>query len=273
MKNKTYLNIIALIFTITLFIKAKPLIAFGFIIIYMIVINYPTILYYIAINKYSNKQLEDANKYFEKMNRCFYTPTKLKISYVYYLLLQEQIEKAEKQIKSIPKKEIKESNKIDFGLNYSLVMWKKNDINKAIEILMNIYTNNKNTLIYQNLGYFLILKGDYKAALEFNLEAFDYNSSNSGIMDNLAQTYYYLEEYGKAIGIFEEVISKKPTFATPYYYYALTLIKKNNKEKALAILKMGLDCKFSPLSITSKKDLETKIIELEPATELLTTIN
>lgn len=141
-------------------------------------------------------------------------------------------------------------------------MWKKNDLDKAIDILKKAYADNKNTIIYQNLGYFLILKGDYNVALEFNLEAFDYNSSNSGIIDNLAQTYYYLEDYDKAIELFDEVISKNPTFATPYYYYGLTLIKKGNKEKALEVLKRGLDCKFTSLSITSKEDLEAKIFEL-----------
>lgn len=262
MKNKKYFHIVAFLITLILFSKAKPIIAIPFILIYILVINYPTILYYIASNRYSQKKVDEANKYFELMNRCFYSPAKLRISYVYFLLLQGEVDKAYGLIKTILKKELNESDKRSLSLNYSLVMWKKNDLDKAIDILKETYANNKNTIIYQNLGYFLVLKGDYNAALEFNLEALDYNSSNSGIMDNLAQTYYYLEQYDKAIEIFNEVISKNPTFATPYYYYALTLIKRNNKEKALEVLKKGLDCKFTSLSITSMEDLEAKILEL-----------
>jgi len=138
----------------------------------------------------------------------------------------------------------------------------KNDLDMAIDILKKIF-NNKNTIIYQNLGYFLILKGDYNEALEFNIEALDYNSSDLGIMDNLAQTYYYLEEINKAIELFDEIITKKPTFASPYYYYALALIEKNNKEKAIEVLKKGLKCNFNSLSIITKEDLEAKISELE----------
>lgn len=263
MKNKKYFHIFALLITIMFFLEAKPIIAITFIIIYIIAINYPTILYYIACNKYSQKKEEEANKYFDRVDRCFYSPTKLRIPYVYFLLLQGQVDKAEGLIKSLLKKEMSGKDKISLSLNYSLVMWKKNDIDKAIDILKKTYTDNKNTLIYQNLGYFLILKRDYKKALELNLEAIDYNSSDSGIMDNLAQTYYYLEEYDKAIELFNEVISKKPTFVTPYYYYALTLINKNNEEKAVEILKLGLDCKFTSLSIITKEDLEAKILELE----------
>ena len=262
MKNIKYFHIAALLITIMLFSRVNKVIAIAFILIYFIAINYPTILYYIASNKYSQKKVAEANKYFERVNRCFYSPIKLRISYIYFLLLQGEVDKAEKLTKLILNKEMSEKDKIDLSLNYSLVMWKKNDIDKAIDILKKAYTNGKNTIIYQNLGYFMILKGDYNAALEFNLEAFDYNSSNSGIMDNLAQTYYYLEEYNKAIELFNEVISKNPTFATPYYYYALTLIKRDNKEKALEILKKGLDCKFTSLSITRKEDLEAKISEL-----------
>lgn len=268
MKNIKYFHIIAFLIAIMLFSRANKIIAIAFLLIYFIAINYPTILYYIASNKYSQKNVVEANKYFEMVDKCFYSPIKLRISYVYFLLLEGDVNKAEELVKLILKKQMSEKEKIDLSLNYSLVMWKKNDLDKAIDILKKAYTDGKNTIIYQNLGYFLILKGDYDEALAFNLEALDYNSSNSGIIDNLAQTYYYLEEYDKAIELFEEVISKKPTFATPYYYYALTLIKKNNKEKALEVLKNGLDCKFTSLSITQKKDLEAKILELGTVQDL-----
>jgi len=263
MKNKKYFHIVALLITIMFFSEANLIIAIAFIFIYIIAINYPTILYYIACNKYSQKKVGEANKYFERVNKCFYSPTKLRITYAYFLLIQGQVDKAEGLIKSMLNKEMNDNDKISLSLNYSLVMWKKNDVDKAIDILKKTYIDNKNTLIYQNLGYFLILKGDYNKALEFNLEALDYNSSDAGIMDNLAQTYYYLEEYDKAIELFNEVISKKPTFATPYYYYALTLVNKNNEEKAVEILKQGLVCKFTSLSIITKEDLEAKIFELE----------
>jgi len=262
MKNMKYFHIVAFLIALRLFSKFSPLIAIAFIFVYMLVIKYPTILYYIGNNRYSQSKFEDANKYFEKMNRCVYAPIKLRVSYAYFLLLQGKVDKSEVLIKTIIKRDMNEADKTNLNINYSLVMWKKNDLDKAIDILKKLYKTSKNTIIYQNLGYFLILKGDYNAALEFNLEALDYNSSNSGIKDNLAQTYYYLGNYNKAIEIFSEVISEKPTFATPYYYYALTLIKKDNKEKAIEVLKKGLDCKFTPLSITTKEDIEAKIFEV-----------
>lgn len=263
MRNKKYFHIVALLITIMFFLEDKLIISIAFIFIYIIAISYPNILYYMANIKYSQNKLQQANKYFDRVNTCFYSPIKLRISYVYFLLIQGQVDKAEGIVKSILNKHMNDNDKIDFSLNYSLVMWKKNDLNKAIDILEKAYINNKSTLIYQNLGYFLILKGDYNKALEFNLEAIDYNDSNLGIMDNLAQTYYYLGDYNKAIALFNEVILKKPTFANPYYYYALTLIKTNNNEKAVEILKQGLDCKFTFLSIITKEDLEAKIFELE----------
>ncbi|MBC8060286.1 MAG: tetratricopeptide repeat protein [Clostridiaceae bacterium] len=268
MENKKYFNLVTLLITLLLFLKVNSIIAIIFLVIYILVINYPNILYFIANNKYSQNKVEEANKFFERLNSCFYSPTKLRTSYVYFLILQGEMDKAENLIKTILKKKVNDSDKITLSLNYSLIMWKKNDLDKAIDILNETYANNKNTMVYQNLGYFLILKGDYNKALEFNLEALDYNSSNTGIMDNLAQTYYYLEEYDNAIKLYDEVVFNKPTFATPYYYYALTLIEKNNKEKALEVLKKGLDCKFTSLSIISKENLETKIFELEAIEEL-----
>ncbi|MBU3191037.1 tetratricopeptide repeat protein [Clostridium bowmanii] len=262
MKNNKYFHIGAILITIIIFSR-KPIMAISFMVFYIVAINYPTILYYIANNRYSQNKIEVANKYFERMNGCFYTPTKFRISYVYFLMLQGKLDNAERLIKSILKIEMNANDEIKLNLNYSILMFRRNDIDKAIDILMKIHSNNKNTIIYQNLGYFLILKGDYNKALEFNIEALDYNSSDAGIMDNLAQTYYYLEDYNKAIEIYDQVISKKPTFATPYYYYALTLIKQDNKLKAIEVLKKGLDCNFTSLSITTKEDIQAKILELE----------
>jgi len=262
MKNKKFLHVCTLLITIIFYSKYNPIIGFVFILIYGLAIYYPTILYYIAMIKYSPDNFQESNKYFDRMNRCFYSETKFRITYAYYLILQNDVDKAEELIKSIQKKKISEKDKIQLCLNYSLLMWRKNDLDQAIDILKKANADAKHSTIYQNLGYFLILKGDYNAALEYNLEALDFNSSSSGIIDNLGQTYYYLQEYDKAIELFEEVISKKPTFATPYYYYGLTLIKKGNSEKALQVLKKGLDCNFNALSITTKEDLEAKILEL-----------
>jgi len=268
LRNKKYIHIAVLLIIIFVFYRVNLLLLFAIISIYLIVLNYPTILFLMGSNKYSQKQVEKANKYFDRMDRCFYSPASRRISYVYILLLQGDVDKAEGVIKSILKKTLTDKEKLDLNLNYSLVMWKKNDLDKAIDILQKVHVNTKSTVVYQNLGYFLLLRGDYKAALEFNLEALSYNTSNSGIMDNLAENYYYLGEYDKAIEIFDEVISKAPTFATPYYYCALTLIKQDNKEKALEVLRKGLECKFSSLSITNKDVLEAKILELEAIEKL-----
>ncbi len=42
------------------------------------------------------------------------------------------------------------------------------------------------------------LSGDYEKALAFNKEAYDYNSDDNIIVDNLADTYSLMGEYKEA---------------------------------------------------------------------------
>jgi tetratricopeptide (TPR) repeat protein len=142
-------------------------------------------------------------------------------------------------------------------------MWRNGKLDKAIEMLSNVHKSYKTIITYQNLGYFLILKGDYDKALEFNLDAYDYDASNPGILDNLAQNYYLKGNYDKAFELYEVLMSKKPAFPSAYYNFALTLLKKDKIEEALENLKKAINCKFTFLSEISKSEVESKIKEVE----------
>ena len=68
------------------------------------------------------------------------------------------------------------------------------------------------TNVYSTLGLLYNEKGDYEKALEFNLLAKDYNSSNPAILDNLGTSYFNLGEYDKAFETYQEAMKYKPTF-------------------------------------------------------------
>ncbi|MFU0801186.1 MAG: hypothetical protein ACFWUE_11115 [Xylanivirga thermophila] len=55
-----------------------------------------------------------------------------------------------------------------------------------------------NSRVYGTLGYLLIEKGDLDKALEYNLQALDYDDEDPVILDNLAQTYYFMGDIEKA---------------------------------------------------------------------------
>lgn len=144
-----------------------------------------------------------------------------------------------------------------------LYVWKNGNIEEAIEIYKDLHNRYRNTSIYETLGYLLIVNENYTEALKYNLEAYDYNSDNNVIADNLAETYYYLKQPGKAkeiyVKIHEAEPTKQPKFAEAYYYYGLILKLEGKIDKAKEMLERALTMRESYLSILSKKDIEEEL--------------
>ncbi|ERI94421.1 tetratricopeptide repeat protein [Clostridiales bacterium oral taxon 876 str. F0540] len=224
----------------------------------------PFIYFIMANKKYNSGDIEDALKFYEKAYNSKHSTPTIKIMYSYVLLRQAYTDKAERILKEILSQKISQKDKISAILNLSLVSWKKNDINEAISLLEGLYKDGiKTSVLYQNLGYYLILSGDYNKAIEFNLEAYDYSKDDPSLLDNLAMNYYFLDDYSKALEIYNKLIPMKPQFSTAYYYYAKTLVYFENYTEALDALNKALNCRFSFLSAVSKEDIENEINQIK----------
>lgn len=263
MKIEKYANIFAIVIFLTLFFVINRPYAFLFLIAYLMVYFYPRLMVVLGNLNYSKDRLNKSEGYFKRVYTCFYAPIKHKLSYSYILILQGRLDEAEEVLEVLSNRKIESKELINLKLNQSLICWKKGKLEDAIQILSDTYRDYKTMIIYQNLGYFLILKGDYQKALEFNLEAYEYDKTNVGILDNLAENYYFMAQYDKALELFENIYKESPSFASPYFYYALTLIQIGKKSEAMDILNKGLECKFSYLSAVQKEEIEAKIKELE----------
>lgn len=182
------------------------------------------------------------------------------VQYAYFLIKAGQYEKAETLynqyiFKDISKKKPKDTILSD--INYALLVWKKGDLDYAIELTEDILEKYKNTAVYVNLGLFKILKGDYENALKTNLEAYDFSPEHLGVLDNLALNYYYLNEYEKAKEIYEKLfeINPSPSFADCYYNYGKVLEALNQKEEAKTFFEKALTSEFSVFSIVTKEQV------------------
>ncbi len=145
----------------------------------------------------------------------------------------------------------------------ALVEWKEGNLELAIELMEDAMVDFKSTNVYQNLGLLYNLRGNGKKALEFNLEAYDYNSEDLVIMDNLAESYALCKNTARAKELYEELLAKEPHFPEPYYSYGLILIAEGEKERGLSLIRESLSKKFSFLSIKSKEEVEALLLEKE----------
>ncbi len=154
--------------------------------------------------------------------------------------------------KAAPKKRIKAM--------LALCEWKCGNLDLAIEMSEEAMIDFKNTNLYQNLGLMYVLKGDGQKALEFNKQAFDFNSDDLVIMDNLAESYALVGDTEKAQELYEKLLEKEPHFPEPYYAYGQMLCSMGEKERGIELIEKSLEKRFTFLSVLQKEDVE-KILE------------
>lgn len=152
--------------------------------------------------------------------------------YGYLLLRKGELTRSEQVFRDGLTKAKRREDEMQIKINLSTVYWLQNRREEALTLLEAIFNKFKNTMVYGNLGYLKLLSGQHEEALAFNLEAYDYNSEDQTIRDNLAQTYYMLGRYEDAEKLYEQVVAKSPKFAEPYYYYARTLMQLGKIEEA-----------------------------------------
>jgi tetratricopeptide (TPR) repeat protein len=233
---------------------------------YLVYKNIPILLFIKANKKNSAGKVDEAMKLYAKAYNFKHCKPSIKIMYTYVLIRNGEIDKAEKILDEVSKIKLTPKDEINIALNLSLIMWKKDDLQKAIELLEQLIGKGyKNSTIYQNLGYYLILNGEYTKALDVNKEACEYNDSDSALLDNLGINYYFLEDYEKAAEIYSKILPKNPSFASAYYYYAKTLKAQGNLEEALVMLNKGLSCNFSYISAINKDCIENEIKSINAA--------
>lgn len=138
----------------------------------------------------------------------------------------------------------------------ALIEWKENNLPMAIEMLEEVIEDFKSTEVYQALGLMYILSDDAEKALEFNIEATEYNPDDLGIMDNLAQSYYLCGNKEKTIEIYEELLKKEPRFPEAYYEFGTILIENGERERGIKLIEESLSKRFTFLSTKTKEEVE-----------------
>lgn len=219
----------------------------------------------IGTRKYGLGMLDEAAKWFGRAYATKHASVRTSVSYAYILLKNRELQKAEEILSKLIKENSGSEDLPYIKSIMALVLWKKGNVDEAVDMLEEVTRTYKTTSVYGSLGYLLILKGDLEKALQFNLEAYEYNSSDNIINDNLGQNYYLLGMYDKANEIYEKLMAKSPGFPEPYYNYGLVLEKLGNREKALEMLKKALSCKLTYLSTITMDEVEAAIKRLENA--------
>lgn len=203
-----------------------------------------------------------AQKEYKKALRLFAASAKMPLSTVsdktmYAVMLMRAGEFAEAErgfTEIIMSDKTKPRDKFSAKAYRCMAQQKRGDLDGALENAEGLFEICKNTLTYGVLGYLRQLKGG--AELEFCKEAYEYNSDERDICDNLAVAYLRSGDLENAEKLTAELREKHPDFAEAFYHSALVAVKKGDFSAAREFAGHLAECRFNALTTVSQKEID-----------------
>jgi tetratricopeptide (TPR) repeat protein len=214
--------------------------------------------------EYGKGNLKEAERWFKKAAGSKKAAADILVSYGFVLFKEGKLEEAEKVLGQAVEKSRNRDERNLAKSNLALVVWKKGDLDKAFEMLNEVISEYKTTAVYGSLGYLAIEKGDLDEALKINLEAYEYNSDNAIILDNLAHLYHLRGETDKAGELFEKLMEKEPSFPEAYYDYGRYLEDAEDTGKAREMYQRALKCSFNFNTTITREEVQSALDRLSP---------
>ncbi len=214
---------------------------------------------------------QEAIKFYEEMIALGMQSPSYMMGYGMLLLRLRRFEDAKNVfLKAERCREITKAERAQLRINFAITQWKLGNLDSAIEqftIAQDTRVAGKNGTIYGSMGYVLIEKarqtGDFTKALEYNLEALDYDDEDSVILDNMGQLYFSMGDKEKALEYFTKAHDIKPTQVDTLYYLALLAKESGDIEKAKEYLTDALDGNYSALCTTTREQAQELMDGLE----------
>jgi len=244
------LYVIYSLFTVNLILGIVGVVAF---LLYGYFKWYPKFCVYQARKVY-RKDSESAMKWFERAEKRKMNIGQMEL-YAYYLMREGKVEKSEEIYKKLLAAPLRPELRLKIRAEHAVLLSKTGRIDEAIEELEEITVHYTNTTTYGSLGYLYILKDSVRKATNYNLEAYDYNSDDPVILDNLTQLYIKLGDFKKAKKYADEMLDKKPYFAEAYYDSAFVYMKLGDISRAKELLEDARCCRLTFMSTVKEEDI------------------
>lgn len=211
-----------------------------------------------ARNAFTRGEFAEAKRQYQKAMKTGRAQAATRIEYSDALMRTGHFEEAEQVLNNLLRYKLKPQNEKTAKLRRCMVYYKMNNLQEAYDDAMEIYNEGfKNTYLYGLLGYFKIQKDKLAdETLDFCKEAYEYNSDDRDITDNLAICYYNRGDYEKAKKLSDKILEGNPRFVEAYYHGALIEYALGNYKKVIELLEKTPDCRWSTMTTVTKSEVE-----------------
>lgn len=202
----------------------------------------------------------DYDKALERYKKAYDTGranVMIKVSYAFILMRAGDFEQAETILNAIlANKNLKPEHR-NIAVQYRcMVMYRTGRLEEALRDAQELFETYRNSAMYGMLGYFKILHNDpLEEVRAFCEEAYEYNSDDRDILDNLALVCYKMGDYECAKQYSDELIEKEPSFIEAYYHGALIAEKCGDIALAKEYAQNIQQCRRSAMTTISEDEI------------------
>ncbi len=254
--------LIAAVVVLPLLFDLPPLVRYGLpsaVIIVLLITRRGSLWYLLGLKAASRRDAGQALKYMLKAARAG-LPVKQGCIAAVTLIKGDRIAEAEDLFTALGSKKLYDSEPSLLESYRALLVWQKGDRQQARELLEALRSAGyRTTHLYSTLGYFMLHSGsDPQQAVEFNLEAVDYDATPD-ILDNLAAAYIAVGAWEDARETVERVTAAKPAFSEAWYHAGIIAEELGELEQAEALYEKTLRSVFSPLTVLTREEVEARL--------------
>lgn len=219
----------------------------------------PTIWSMLGTRAYNSDDMAGTQKYYDKAVDSGRASANIYTSYVLMLMRMGEIGKAKKiATNAIASPKLKKAEKYVLKEYRTLIYYKEGNTEEALNDAKEIFDAYKNTTIYSLLGYLMLACDEpIDETFKFCLEAYDFNSDDRDIVDNLALAYYKKGELDKAKEYADKLLEMSPSFVEAHYHSALIAKAMGDIKGAKAHLDGIDECIRTALTTVSEEEIES----------------
>ena len=224
----------------------------------------PALFKYLALRALATGKNDKAISRYKVASTIFGGNKQYKIEHALVLMRLGEYQNAETILTAlILDRSLPQKNKISAKTYRAMAYLKQGRKEEALEDMEELFETAKTTITYGMMGYLKQLDGG--AELDLCKEAYEYNSDDRDICDNLLVAYIRTGDYENADEIASALREKFPYFLEGFYHSAMLELKKGNKKAASEYLEKTADCKRSSLTTISAEDIENLRKEIKNA--------